>query len=83
MQKQTLKVGNFKKYYLKYIKKEQIFLNFQKFTVRNVRKFKKILCYIVNVKFNDIYDGFEKRYLEIAKNVLNFLKIFFNIMKLN
>ena len=33
-----------------------------------------MLFYKGNVKFDDIYDVFEQRYLKIAKNVLNFLK---------
>ena len=45
-------------------------------TVRNVRKFTKFVCYKRNVKFDDIYDIFEKMYFKIAKNVLNFLKVF-------
>ena len=29
------------------------------YTVRSVRKFSKLLCYKVNIKFDDIYDVFE------------------------
>ena len=46
------------------------------YTVRNDRKLTIFLCYKGNVKFHDNYDAFEKRYLKIAKNVLNFLKFF-------
>ena len=55
-----------------------LFLNFQnhKYTVRNVRKFTKFLFHKGNVKFDDISDVFEYKYLKIAKNVLNFLKFF-------
>ena len=45
-------------------------------TIRNVRKFTKFVCYKGNVKYDDINDAFEKRFLKIAKNVLNFLKFF-------
>ena len=45
-------------------------------TARNVLEFTKFLCHKDNVKFDDIYDVFEKRYLEIAKNVLNCLILF-------
>ena len=45
-------------------------------SVRNVRIFTKFVCYKGNVKFYDIYDVFEQRYLKISKNVLNFLKYF-------
>ena len=51
-----------------------IVFRIKKYTVRNVRKFKKFLCYKGNVKFDDIYNVFELRYLKIAINVLHFLK---------
>ena len=38
--------------------------------------FKTFLCYKGNVKFDDIYDVFEYRYLNIAKIVLKFLTFF-------
>ena len=41
------------------------------YTVRNVRKFTKFVCYKSNVKFDEMYDVFEKRYLEIAKIVFS------------
>ena len=44
------------------------------YVVRNVRKFTKFSCYKGNVKFDDIYNLFEQRYLKIAKNVLDFLQ---------
>ena len=49
---------------------------FRNITVKNVQKFIKFVCYKGNVKFDDIYDLFEWRYLKIAKNLLIFLKFF-------
>ena len=40
-----------------------LFILFLKCTVRNVRKFSKFLCYKGNVKFDDIYDFFENKYI--------------------
>ena len=45
-------------------------------TVGNSWKLTEFLCCKVNVKFDDIYDAFEYKYLKIAKNVPNFLKFF-------
>ena len=53
-----------------------LFLSEYACTVRNLQKFTKFLCYTGNVKFDDIYDIFEQRYLKIAKNVFKFLTIF-------
>ena len=46
-------------------------LNFPS-TARNIRKFTKFSCYKGNVKFDNIYDVFEERYLKITEIVLNF-----------
>ena len=51
-------------------------------TVRNVRQFRKFLCYKGNVQFDDIYYVFEQRYLKIVKNVLNFYKMYLKTTKL-